>query len=290
MIKRFSAVIFLVSFLVVACSSAEISNIVPTTITAEVKPTSTIEPPILRPSMASWTLGQDQFFDESNWSLAVHLVQMTSEDIIVIYSALGSDLENQINEAKISLTDNQDGKYNLRSNVNLATAGEIQIGALLFTPSQTHADELYLSIKQSKKDIPTRIILVKGLGSPEELHTGGTSFTLFRQGYLEQSPYRISNNGSGLYKGDRVGAELSDPGMTFDQVIKSAASEATRMAETSKSTPTPVAEGQITLELLDGSDLDFDMTIRIEDTSLKQVYFVYIVFPEAGNIRATLLE
>lgn len=270
-----------------ACQSSAWDRSVVSPSLATTSPTPVITAAPVRPLMIGWSLGENLYLSQPELSLGIQLVQLSGEDTIIVYSAVGKNIGDSLSNSKINLVDNKDNHYELRSIVPLAELGDLQVGALLFPPRKEGTAELTLSMQNSQSDVPSAILLAKGEGSREDLTRTSTAFTLFPRGYRDQSEYRISNNGSGLYKGDLVADGLTAQGMTTEQVLHSATTEA--VTEPGP-TPSIELESQQALELLQGQEFDFDTTVRIENTNSKEVYFVYIVFPESGNIKAALVK
>lgn len=240
--------------------------------------------------MAGWQPEDNLQAVQSNLDFGVHLVQISNADTLIVYSGAGLDVEKGLADTKISLTDDQAGNYPLKAVIPLAIYKELQFGALLFQGHKPGARMLALQIQSSNDNEPVTLPIARAYGPDQELeHIGGVT-TLFRDGYIQQSKTRISNNGMGLFKGDRMGESLSEQGRSMQDIIDETATEAARSAQEQKATPTPVAADPQVEELTGGEKIDMDATIRIEDLDSNQVMFLYIFITTEGELKGRLIE
>jgi hypothetical protein len=240
------------------------------------------------PIGVGWQLGDNLLIQSKSWSLAIHALQLEAEDTILFVSLSGLALDELTSQYTVSMIDNAGKEYKLRDAIPLTSRDQLQVGALVLLPPTPEADELNLVIKQGDT-APLQMQIAKGTGPQEWRQRSGAVTLLFRKGYLDQSNYRISYNGASV-TGDLTADSLSGKGMTADELLHNRATAAAKSTSQPGATPEIAPPRQFALALAGGEAIAHEMSWRVQDMAKNQVYYVYVIVTEGGNIKGTIVE
>lgn len=286
--RKYLAILFcsLSLALLIGCNAASQSNpIAQETISKPVLPTAAP----FKPYSVSILVG-DKSVAEGDLTLAwqvMHFGEMTT----IVYSLSGVDPATPPDSLSPQLTNEKGEVIKLIHSDILAQLDGVQIGQFTFDAVPRGTQNLQLAIQSKEMEKPLSMTLAKFQAASDESFGG----SIYAYDDIAQGLYRISPNGFGLIKGDRVAQAQAQKGQT-DQDLEN--ERATRRADAknktplagmppTRSAPTP---GAAKLELAGVKRVVQDATLLIQELNSGKVQYLYFVILEDGEVRAKLLD
>lgn len=248
--------------------------------------------PVLgKPVLANWIIGDQPAVSQGASTFAVQIVLLTDRQMTVIYSLSGPNANIPLAGSSVEMVDDTAQVYKSTQAIPLVQLDRLQLGAMTFGPRKLGARQLTVQVHSPTDGSILDVASAKLVGTSEGPSSPGILGAPFREGYLDQASYRISFNGWGFAKGDAIAqAQSNNKGMTLEETMRQAATEAAVQPQHPGATPTPVSAEAAVSQLAGGKPVYLAATLRIEDTSTKQVRYLFIVFLANGNVKATLVQ
>ena len=243
------------------------------------------------PVFTAWQIGDNPIGSSGDFSFAAHALVLTGEQTMILYSLSRLSLRTSLAGSWIRMVDEAKQDYPLSIMTPLAELDRLQVGVITFAPRRAGIRELHLLLQPSAQAAPLDILVARLLNPPEDSsRIAFARSSTSRDGYLEQTGYRISFNGWSLYKGDEVADQQSAKGMTTQQVLEQNATEAASRPASAGATPTIVPPNPSAQQLSGGRSVMDEATLRIEDLQSHLARFVYVVFLDNGDVKAIVLQ
>lgn len=264
----------------------------PTISTVQPIPTKPISVPTaapLKPYPVTIDVG-DKSMSDGNVTLAWQFMHFGSLTTIV-YSLSGLDSATPAETLSPQLTNEKREAIKLIRTDVLAKLDGVQIGQFTFDVVPPGTQELELTIQSKEMEKPIAMTLAKFQAESDEAFAG----SIYAYDDFEQGLYRISPNGFGLVKGDRVAIRNSRKAQT-DQDLEN--ERATRAANAKNTTPTgdvsptanPPTPDTAKLDLAGGKRVVQDATLLIQELKSGRTQYLYFVILEDGEVKAEVLD